>query len=248
MSDLILIFGSTLIISLIAFIGIITLAMKEKLLNKTLLILVSFSAGALMGGAFLHLLPEAIEKSMNIEIYLYLLFGFVIFFLIEKVLHWRHCHIPTSKKHPHTFAYMNLIGDTVHNFIDGLIIAVSFVTSIPLGIATTLAIAFHEIPQEIGDFGVLVYGGFNKYRALILNFLIALTVVFGGIVGYFVSTYIEQFTIFLLPLAAGGFIYIASSDLIPEIRKEADTKKSFITFIVFLFGILVMWVAKIAFV
>jgi len=140
---------------------------------------------------------------------------------------------------------MNLIGDTIHNFTDGLIIAASFITNFHLGIVTTLAIAFHEIPQEIGDFGVLLYSGFKKSKALILNFLAALTVVFGGIVGYFISAYLELFTIFLLPLAAGGFIYIASSDLIPEIRKEEDLKKSLLTLLIFLIGILIMWFARL---
>lgn len=194
-----------------------------------------------MGGAFLHLLPEAVEKTIEIDIFLWILGGFILFYLIEKVLQWHHCH---RVRHIHTFGYVNLIGDAVHNFTDGLIIAASFITNFHLGVVTTLAIAFHEIPQEIGDFGVLIYSGFKKIKALILNFLAALTVVFGGMVGYFISTYIQEFTIFLLPLAAGGFIYIASSDLIPEIRKEENLKKSLLTFTVFLIGILIMWIAR----
>ncbi|MFH1101463.1 MAG: ZIP family metal transporter, partial [Methanobacteriota archaeon] len=169
----------------------------------------------------------------------------ILFFLIEKVLHWRHCH--KGECDVHTFHYMNLVGDSIHNFIDGLIMAASFVVSIPLGITTTIAIATHEIPQEIGDFGVLLYGGFSKKRAIILNFVIALTAVLGGIVGYFVSNLIENIVLFILPFAAGGFIYIAATDLVPEIRKELDMKKYMATLFVFICGILIMWVTKVIF-
>lgn len=236
---------TTFVIALIAFVGVFTLAMKEHLLNKILLVLVSLSAGALMGGAFLHLLPEAVESSEGGDILGFVLVGFILFFIIEKVLHWRHCH--KGKCDVHTFQYMNLIGDSVHNFIDGLIIAASFIVSIPLGITTTVAIAAHEIPQEIGDFGVLIYGGFEKKKAILLNFAVALTVVIGGIVGYLISKSVEQAVVFLIPFAAGGFIYIAATDLIPEIKKELNIKKSMATMLVFICGILIMWLIKIVF-
>jgi len=236
---------TTFAIALIAFIGVFALAMKEQLLNKILIILVSLSAGVLMGGAFLHLLPESIEKSGNANILIFVLVGFVLFFIIEKVLHWRHCH--KGKCDVHTFHYMNLIGDSVHNFIDGLIISASFIISIPLGFTTTIAIAAHEIPQEIGDFGVLIYGGFEKKKAIVLNFIVALTVVAGGIIGYFISKSIEQVAVYLLPFAAGGFIYIAATDLVPEIKKELDIKKSMATIFVFICGILIMWLVKFVF-
>ena len=142
---------------------------------------------------------------------------------------------------------MNLIGDSIHNFIDGLIIAASFIVSTPLGLTTTLAIAAHEIPQEIGDFGVLIYGGFKKKKALLLNFIVALTIVIGGVIGYFVSQNIEHTVAFLIPFAAGGFIYIAATDLVPEIKKEVDIKKSMATMIVFVCGILLMWVIDLGF-
>jgi zinc and cadmium transporter len=246
MLTLIYIIVATFLITLIAFIGIFTLALKEKVLNKILLILVSLSAGALMGGALLHLLPEAVEKAeeTHIDIFIIVLFGFILFFLIEKVLHWRHCH--KGKCDVHTFHYMNLIGDSVHNFIDGLILAASFVVSTELGLTTTLAIAAHEIPQEIGDFGVLIYGGFEKKKAIILNFCVALTIVLGGIIGYFISKATEQAVVFLLPFAAGGFIYIAATDLVPEIKKEINIKKSMATLAVFIIGILIMWIIKYA--
>lgn len=242
MDILFLILISTFLISLIAFVGILTLLLKEKLLEKILLFLVSLAAGALMGGAFLHLIPEAIKEFYNFNIFIYVLIGFVLFFLIEKILHWRHCH--QEKCDVHTFAYMSLFGDAVHNFIDGLIIAASFITNIQLGIVTSLAVALHEIPQEIGDFGILVYGGFKKIKALFLNFIIALTAILGGIVGYFLSSYVGSFVMFLLPFAAGGFIYIAASDLIPEIRKEVNIKKAFYNFGIFILGILIMYGVK----
>lgn len=245
MTQLMFIILMTTLISLIALIGVITLALKEELLNRVLLILISLSAGALMGGAFIHLLPESLEKSETPDILMFVLVGFVLFFVVEKLLFWRHCH--KDKCDIHTFTYMNLIGDGVHNFIDGLIIAASFVASIPLGFTTTLAIASHEIPQEIGDFGVLIYGGMKKRRALAFNFIVALTAVIGGVVGYFASSYVEGVTTFLLPFAAGGFIYIAATDLIPEIRSVIDVRKSVTTLGVFIVGILLMWAVKLGF-
>ncbi|PIP15218.1 ZIP family metal transporter, partial [Candidatus Roizmanbacteria bacterium CG23_combo_of_CG06-09_8_20_14_all_35_49] len=213
---------SNFIISLISLIGIFTLMIKEKLLQKILLFLVSLSAGALMGGAFIHLLPEAQEKYRDGNMFLIVLLSFIFFFFVEKLLHWRHCH--KGECEIHTFGYMNLFGDAVHNFIDGLVIAATFLTDIKLGIATSLAVFLHEIPQEIGDFGVLLYSGFGRKKAIISNFLVALTAVLGGLIGYFLSFSIDRFTTYLLPFTAGGFIYIAASDLMPEIRKETNLK------------------------
>ena len=243
MIELINILVTTFLITIIAFVGIFTLALKDTILNKILLILVSLSAGALMGGAFLHLIPESIEVSNGSDIFIVVLIGFILFFIIEKILHWRHCHDGACDVH--TFTYMNLIGDSIHNFIDGLIIAASFIISTPLGITTTIAIAAHEIPQEIGDFGVLIYGGFEKKKAIIMNYLVALTIVIGGVTGFFISNIIEDFSYLLLPFAAGGFIYIAATDLIPEIKKETNIRRSVPTMIIFIFGIFIMWILKI---
>ena len=242
MNILILILLTTFLISLIAFIGIFTLILKEKFLDKIIIFLVSLSAGALMGGAFLHLLPESAALHAGLDVFIFFLIGFILFLLIEKILHWRHCH--KGECSVHTFTYMNLIGDSIHNFIDGLIMATSFVISIPLGLTTTMAIALHEIPQEIGDFGVLIYGGFKKKNALILNFFVALTAVLGGYIGFFISNMVENIKLFILPFAAGGFLYIAATDLIPEIRRETNLKRSMISIGIFILGILLMYGVK----
>jgi zinc and cadmium transporter len=171
------------------------------------------------------------------------LLSFAGFFLLEKVLHWRHCH--KAECEVHTFGYMNLFGDSIHNFIDGLVIAAAFMVDFKLGVATTLAVAIHEIPQEIGDYGVLIYAGFKNKTALILNYVVSLTVVLGGIVGYFMFQHLESILPYLLPFAAGGFVYIAASDLMPEIKKEKNLKKSMVSFLVFIIGILLMFLIKI---
>ncbi|XOB42568.1 MAG: ZIP family metal transporter [Candidatus Nealsonbacteria bacterium] len=230
---------ATFLISLIAFVGALILFLKEKLLDKILLFLVAFSAGALMGGAFLHLIPEALESvglENSLNVFLYVILGFCAFFVLENFIKWHHHHV---REHPKImpFSYLILISDAVHNFIDGIVIAASFVASFPIGVVTALAVAFHEIPQEIGDFGILIYGGIKKTKALLLNFLSAISVVFGGIVGYFISEKIESSIVFLLAFAAGNFIYIASSDLIPEIKARTDLKKTSGYFFVFLLGI-----------
>jgi zinc and cadmium transporter len=237
-SELIYILGSTILISLISLIGIFTLHIKENLLDKVLHLLISLSAGALLGGAFLHLIPESIEKFQSDFVFLLILLGFILFFFIEKVLHWRHCH--DGKCEVHTFAYMNLVGDAIHNFLDGLIIASSFLINTSLGVSTTIAVLFHEVPQELGDFGVLIHGGIKKTKAILFNFLTATTAILGGIIGYLFSNAESTITI-LLPIAAGGFIYISASDLIPEIRKELEFKKYASSFVVFLLGILIMY-------
>ena len=239
MNDLLYIILASFSITLCVWIAVLILYFKKSLLEKILLFLVSFSAGALIGGAFLHLLPEAAEEIESAKLFLIVLASFIFFFFIEKILHWRHCH--HNHCEVHTFGYMNLIGDAVHNFIDGLIIASAFLIDTKLGITTTLAIALHEIPQEIGDFGVLLYAGFKKKKALIINYLVSFVVVIGALVGYFAFTYLENIIPFLLPIAAGGFIYIAASDLMPELKKETNLKKSVVSFLIFLLGIGLMF-------
>lgn len=233
--------ASVLVVSLISFIGIFTLSLKTEKLKKILIYIVAFSAGALFATAFLHLIPEVIEENgFSPSIFLFVLLGIIIFFIIEKIVCWNHCHIPLTKTHVHSFAIMNLVGDAFHNFLDGLIIAASYIISIPLGIATTLAVVLHEIPQEISDFGILLHGGFSKSKALLINFATALTAVIGTIVGLFLSGVVKGIEFILVPIAAGGFIYIAGSDLIPELHKEFHIKKSILQLVAFIFGILVM--------
>jgi zinc and cadmium transporter len=243
MSVVLYTFASVILISLISFVGVVTLSVSINRLKKVLLLLVSFAAGGLLGGAFIHLLPEAVEEfGFGTGMSLYLLSGIVAFFILEKFICWRHCHHPTTDDHPHPFAYMNLVGDGVHNFIDGLIIAASYMISIPVGIATTIAVLLHEVPQEIGDFGVLVHGGFSRRKALAMNFLTALTAVLGAAVALYIGAFLDSsLGMFLLPFAAGGFIYIAGSDLIPELHKDTGMKKAFLQLVFLVLGIGVMY-------
>lgn len=232
---------SVLIVSLISLIGIVTLFFKVKKINNILLFAISFSAGALIGNAILHILPELIESGgFTLSVSLFFILGLIIFFILEKFIHWRHCHIPTSKNHPHPFAYMNLVGDALHNLIDGLIIGGTYLISIPLGIATTIAVLLHEIPQELGDFGVLVSGGFTIRKALVMNFLTALTSVVGVVIALIVGQVNPAFLNIILAITAGGFIYIATADLIPELKKETNISKSLLQLLGICLGIGIM--------
>lgn len=238
-TELIYIIGATIIISSGSLVGVLAISIKPVILNKFLLPLVSLSAGTMLGAAFLHLLPESVEVLDPHYVFQLTLASFILFFLLERFLHWRHCH---DEKHltRHTIGYMNLIGDGIHNFIDGLLIAASFAAGESLGIVAVLAIALHEIPQEIGDFGVLLHSGFNRSRALLANIGVSLTAVLGGVVGYFLTLNTETFASYLIPIAAGGFIYIAGSDLIPELKEGNTTKKTAATIFMFLTGVLLM--------
>lgn len=229
-------------ISAISLIGILTLWLADKKIKKSFMYIVSFAAGGLIGDAFLHLIPEAAgETGLGITASSMIIFGILTSFGVERFLQWRHCHIPSSQEHPHSFAYMNLFGDAVHNLIDGLIVGGSYIASIPLGISTTIAVIFHEIPQELGDFSVLVYGGFNKRKALTFNFLTALTAIIGAIAAFIIGSAIEGFIPLLIPFAAGNFIYIAGSDLIPELRKDTpEPKKSALQMASIILGIIPM--------
>lgn len=235
---------ATFIVSLISLIGIFFIGMKQDTLTKVIKYLVSFAVGGLLGGAFFHLLPESMASG-NPSMFVYVLSGILLFFLIEKFLHWRHCH--KGDCDAHTFTYLNLIGDGIHNFIDGMIIAASFVTDMRLGVITTLAVAAHEIPQEIGDFGILVYGGFSKSKALLFNLLSALTAMAGAVIAYFSFNQIVWLKGFLIPFSAGGFLYIALVDLIPELHKEAGKDNMALQFITIIGGLLLMWLLKISF-
>ncbi len=226
---------ATTLISLLSLVAVVLLSVRKTLLNSITGYLVALSAGTMIGAAFLHLLPESIEFLDSEVVFLVVLGSFIAFFLIEKVIHWHHCH--TVGKHQHTMGYMNLTGDAVHNFIDGLVIAGAFSVDTSLGIVTSLAVAIHELPQEIGDFGVLLHAGWSKLKATKANLLVSMTMILGGVVGYFL---VEQ-TDFLLPyltaFAAGGFIYISASDLIPELKEEERLGVSLGHIAVFVLGI-----------
>lgn len=236
---------AALIISLFSLIGAASLGLSAKLLKKILLLLVSFSAGTLMGGAFFHLLPEALlyEADAN-KVFIYVLAGFCLFFLLERVLRWRHCHDGGCETHRH-LGWLNLVGDGAHNLLDGLVLISAFSVSPALGLPVALSITFHEIPQELGDFGVLLYAGFKKTTALFYNFLSAFLAVAGVFIGYFLIDRVEGLSLFLLPFAAGGFIYIAASDLIPEIHQEKDASRSIFAFVVFLLALGLMLLLKL---
>jgi zinc and cadmium transporter len=231
---------SVFIVSLISLIGVFTLSFDQKKLYKFLIYFVSLSAGTLMGDAFIHLIPEAMrDNKKEINVSLYILLGVLVFFLLEKVLHWRHCHKEPCAEHPHPFSYIILFGDSLHNFIDGTIIAASFLISIPIGIATATAVIFHEIPHEIGNFGSLIYGGFSRNKAILYNFFSAIFAILGALIVLIINFSID-ITNFLIPFAAGGFIYVAGTDLIPELHKHNEARHGIFQFLIFISGIGIM--------
>ena len=244
---------SVVIVSLISTVGLFSFFIKESLLKRMLLYLVSFSVGALLGDAFIHLIPQAAEKGFTVEISLFIISGIVVSFVIEKIIHWRHCHvmygsIDNCKDRSHhrdyhnhePLAWMNLFADGVHNFIDGLVIGASYLVSVPIGVATTIAVVFHEIPQELGDFGILLHAGFSKWKAVGYNLLFGLTAVLGVVLAFVFGSSTEMLIKFLVPFAAGSFIYIAASNLIPELQKEVKVSHSIMQLVTFILGIMVM--------
>ncbi len=234
---------SVFAVSLVSLVGVLALALSRDFLQKILSSLVSFAAGALLGDVFIHLLPEIVEESnFDWKTSVFILLGILMFFILEKFIRWRHCHECYPEKnlshiHPQPFAYTNLIGDGLHNLIDGMIIAGSYLVSLPLGIATTLAVLFHEIPQEIGDFGILIKAGFSRLKALLFNLFSGLVAVIGAILTLIIGSQVESFVLFIIPLTIGGFIYIACADLIPELHKEPRLKKSLWQLMFFIIGI-----------
>ena len=238
-------FLSVIIVSLLSFVGALSLALNPEKLKKITIFFVSLSAGTLLGDSFIHLLPEMIEEENYIpSVWLWVLGGIIVFFILEKIICWRHCHIPTSREHPHHLGLMNLVGDGLHNFIDGLVIAGSFLISPPLGLATTLAIVAHEIPQEIGDFGVLIHAGYSRGKALFFNFFSGLLAVLGALITLIIGPQIENFSAFIIPFTAGGFIYIATADLIPELKKESRLWQSLSQLLFILLGLAIMLILK----
>ncbi len=239
MSTLLWIILSTLAMSLLSLIGVLILLFNESKIKKMIFPLVSFSAGALLAGALLHLIPEAIEQVSDTHlVFLLVIVGFSLFFLLEQFINWHHCHrAPSEHKQPVT--YLILIADGLHNFLGGLAIGSAFIVDVRLGIITWLVAAAHEIPQELGDFGILIHGGWKKSKALLFNLFSALTMVVGGLLAYFMADKIN--IVYLLPFAAGNFIYIAASDLIPEVKHGKNIIKNILHFIFFVLGILLIW-------
>lgn len=233
--------GAVVAVSGLSLVGAFTLVVNPRTLERALLALIAFAAGALLGDAFIHLLPEVAESKTGFDLTasFALLSGVVAFFILEKVLHWHHAHFP-REEHLHPVAITNLVGDAMHNFVDGSIVAASFLVSTQLGIATSVAVALHEIPQELGDFAILVRAGLKPRRALVLNLLSAATAILGAVVTLIVASSIPGVERILVPVTAGAFVYIASTDLLPELHKEPEVGRSVVQLVGVLAGVGVM--------
>lgn len=232
---------SVLAVSLISFVGLFALSVNWKDVKKTVRFLVSFAVGALLGDVFIHLLPKLVEEGQfDFKISMIILISIFIFFIMESFIHWHHHHHETDeaehKQHPVVF--LNLLGDGLHNMIDGLIIGGAYLIDVQIGVATTIAVILHEIPQEIGDFGVLIYGGLTKGRALFYNFLSALAALLGVIIALVLGE-AENFSAILVAIGIGSFIYISLADLIPEIHKSRG--KAFLQLLAMLSGVAIMF-------
>lgn len=229
--------ASVLFVSIISLAIVSVISLKESLFRKYIFVVVSLAVGALLGDALIHLLPEAFEMMQNpVNVSLSVICGIFIFFIFEKVLHFHHedCFHDEA---PHPIGRLILISDGVHNFIDGIVIGASFLVSVPVGIATTIAVILHEVPQEVGDFGILLHSGYTKNRALWLNFLSGFTALLGLLVVFFLQEFAGTLIQWLLPITAGGFIYVAMSDLIPELHKNKTLKHSFLQVLAIALGV-----------
>lgn len=219
--------GSVAAISLVSLVGLAFISMKKERLQQVVFLTVSLAVGAMFGDVFIHLLPQAFRQpGGTLQPALLCLGGILLFFLLEKFLLWRHEHIPHYGTCIHPVGYVSLVADGLHNFIDGVLIGTSYLVGLPVGLATTLAVLLHEIPQEIGDFGVLLHAGFSRSQALWLNLASASCAILGAVAALAVGSKLEGFPSLMIPLTAGGFIYIAGSDLVPELHKERDAAKS----------------------
>ena len=234
-------FASVIIVSLVSLIGVFSLSLKEEIVKKYTSLFISLAVGALLGNVFINLIPEIFENSSNsILASLLIIAGILFSFVVEKFLHGHHHGEDKDESNIHPVGKLILFNDGFHNLTDGIIIGVSFLVSIPIGIATTLAVVLHEIPQEIGDFAVLIHSGYDKKRALFLNFLSAFTAIIGVAIALIFGSMAETFSLWVLPIAAGGFIYIAMSDLIPELQKTKELKHSLSQIVAVLVGVLTM--------
>lgn len=236
--------GSVLLVSISSVIAAIPLLLKKKVSKQTQMFLLSISVGVLLSTVFMGLLPEAISHTYTLGLALNILFGFLVMFILEKFVHYHHSqkheHDDCGHSHAYSIAPINLIGDTVHNFIDGMVIAGSYAVNVTVGIAATISVLFHELPQELADFGVLLYSGLSKKKALILNFMSAATALLGAIAGIVLAGNIHGFTEFILPFAAGNFLYIAASNLLPELHRHCKLKDTIMHLLAILLGIAII--------
>jgi zinc and cadmium transporter len=228
------------IVSSLSVAGGVVLLLRGEGLRKALEVLVPFAAGALIGEAVIHAIPEVAESSsgFGVEASVAMTAGIVAFFALEKILHWHHAHFPSAEV-IHPVAISNLVGDGLHNFVDGAIIAAGFLASWEVGLATVVAVAIHEIPQELGDFAIMLKSGLSSRKALTLNFISALASVAGAVITLLLGTS-ESSERILVPFSAGAFLYIANADLLPELHKEFETHKSLIQLVALVGGISVM--------
>ena len=234
-------FIGILVVSVISLLGVFVLPSREDILRKYIFLFISLAVGALLGDAFIHLIPEALDKSSNATATsVLIILGILLFFILEKFLHWHHHGEDAKEGHIHPIGKLVLFSDGVHNFLDGIIIAASFMVNIPVGIATTVAVILHEIPQEVGDFAILLHSGYTRKWALVLNFLSALTAFVGAAAFFAFGELSKHLVGYFLPLAAGGFIYIALTDLIPELHKTKQMKHFFYQLAAVLLGVLAM--------
>ena len=243
--------ASVIAVSLLSLLGILFFLIEERIIRKTLLYFVSFSTGALLGDVFLHILPDLVEKNAGgppfADMMMVILLGILFSFVVEKFIHWRHCHVlPEDDRahhehHHHSVGIMSAFGESVHNFIDGVVIGASYLVSVPLGIATTLAIVFHEIPHEIGNFAVLLHSGFSRTQALRINILSACTAILGTVGVLLAGSFFVSASSLLLPFAAGNLLYIAGSDLIPELHKETGARQGMLQLLAMIAGMGLMY-------
>lgn len=248
MSPTLYTFLSVITVSTISLVGVLFFSMNMQKMQALLLYFVSFSTGALLGNVFIHIIPELAEDAEFLPTALLIVLSGIVFsFIMEKIIFWRHCHVmPTEEvHHHHHIGLMNLSADALHNFIDGALIAGSFLVSIPLGIATTMAVVLHEIPQEIGDFAILLYSGYTKQKALLFNLLAACSSLIGAAIVLLSSQALPLVGLYLLPFAAGNFLYIAGSDLIPELHKETRLQHALLQLLCMVGGIFVMYALRV---
>jgi zinc and cadmium transporter len=235
--------GSVTIVSLISLAGILLLLFNDSLIKRLLFPLVGFAAGALLGDVFIHIIPEIGGETGAFlpTASLLIAAGILLSFLLEKAIRWRHCHSLECSAHAHPVGSITLIGDAAHNVMDGILIAGSFLADVNIGIATTIAVILHEIPQEIGNFAILLHSGYTKSRALLLNLLTALTAILGAIAVLLLHSSLPNVERYLLPIVAGNFLYIAVADLLPELHKETKLGHSLAQFISVIAGMGLMY-------